>query len=75
VNAAVREAPGIKRPVAQAPPAAVPGLTAEVSNAGAPAMVTLAWSDDAGAVAAQTAALAARPPGGKFIHRRSPPSC
>jgi hypothetical protein len=57
----VREAPGNKRPIVQAPPAAVPRLTAAVSNAGAPAMVTLAWPDDAGAVVPQTAAPAARP--------------
>ncbi len=55
--------------------AAIPRLAAAVSNAGALGMVTLTWSDDAGAVVAETAALTARPFGGNFIltsdqHRR-----
>ena len=55
--------------------AAVPRLAAAVSEAGALGMVTLTWSDDAGAVVRETAALTARPFGGNFIltsdhHRR-----
>jgi NAD(P)H-dependent flavin oxidoreductase YrpB (nitropropane dioxygenase family) len=65
----------IERPIVQAPLAADPRLSAAVSNAGALAMVTLTWSDDAGAVVRQTAALTTWPLGGNFIHRRSPPSC
>jgi hypothetical protein len=46
-----------------------------VSNADALGMVTLTWSDEAGAVVRETAALTARPFGGNFIltedhHRR-----
>jgi len=47
--------------------AAIPGLAAAVSNAGALGMVTLTWSDDAGAVVRETAALTGRPFGGNFI--------
>src|SRR4051794_27248340 len=66
---------GIERPIVQAPMAAVPGLAAAVSNAGALGMVTLTWSDDAGAVVRETAGLTARPFGGNFVltedhHRR-----
>ena len=66
---------GIQHPIIQAPMAAVPQLAAAVSNAGALGMVTLTWSDDAGAVVRDTAALTARPFGGNFIltsdhHRR-----
>ena len=55
--------------------AAVPQLAAAVSNAGALGMVTLTWSDDAGAVVRETAALTARPFGGNLVltedhHRR-----
>ena len=55
--------------------AAIPGLAAAVSNADALGMVTLTWSDDAGAVIRETAALTGRPFGGNFIltsdhHRR-----
>jgi len=58
---------GIERPIVQAPMAAVPPLAAAVSNAGALGMVTLTWSDDAGAVVRETAALTGRPFGGNFI--------
>ncbi len=58
---------GIGQPIVQAPMAAVPRLAAAVSNAGALGMVTLTWSDDAGAVVRETAALTARPFGGNFI--------
>jgi nitronate monooxygenase len=66
---------GIEQPIVQAPIAAVPGLAAAVSNAGALGMVTLTWSDDAAAVVRETAALTTRPFGGNFIltsdhHRR-----
>ena len=55
--------------------AAVPRLAAAVSDAGALGMVTLTWSDDAGAVVRETAALTARPFGGNLVltedqHRR-----
>jgi hypothetical protein len=36
---------------------ALPGLAAPASNAGALAIVTLTWSDDAGAVVREAAAL------------------
>jgi nitronate monooxygenase len=58
---------GIERPIIQAPMAAVPGLAAAVSDAGALGMVTLTWSDDPGAVVGETAALTARPFGGNFV--------
>jgi nitronate monooxygenase len=66
---------GIEQPIVQAPMAAVPQLAAAVSNAGALGMVTLTWSEDAGAVVRETAALTARPFGGNLIltsdhHRR-----
>jgi NAD(P)H-dependent flavin oxidoreductase YrpB (nitropropane dioxygenase family) len=55
--------------------AAIPELAAAVSNAGALGMLTLTWSDDAGAVIRQTAALTGRPFGGNLVltedqHRR-----
>ncbi len=54
---------------------AVPELTAAVSNAGALGMLTLTWSDPAGDVVRQTAALTDRPFGGNLVltsdqHRR-----
>src|SRR6204780_2673181 len=58
---------GIERPIVQAPMAAIPGLAAAVSNAGALGMVTLTWSADAGAVVRETAALTARPFGGNLV--------
>jgi nitronate monooxygenase len=66
---------GIDHPIVQAPMAAIPGLAAAVSNAGALGMVTLTWSDDAGAVIRDTAALTERPFGGNLVltedhHRR-----
>ena len=55
--------------------AAIPALAAAVSNAGALGMLTLTWSDDAGAVVRETAALTERPFGGNLVltedqHRR-----
>jgi nitronate monooxygenase len=66
---------GIEQPIVQAPMAAIPGLAAAVSNAGALGMVTLTWSDDTGAVVRETAALTTRPFGGNLVliedhHRR-----
>ena len=66
---------GIEQPIVQAPMAAIPGLAAAVSNAGALGMVTLTWSADAGAVVRETAALTDRPFGGNLVltedhHRR-----
>jgi hypothetical protein len=58
---------GIERQVVQAPMAAIPPLAAAVSNAGALAMVTLTWSDDAGAVVRETVALTPRPSGGNLV--------
>ena len=66
---------GIDHPIVQAPMAAIPGLAAAVSNAGALGMVTLTWSADTGAVVRETAALTARPFCGNLVltedrHRR-----
>jgi len=54
---------------------AVPELAAAVSNAGALGMLTLTWSDPAGGVVRETAALTDRPFGGNLVlesdqHRR-----
>jgi len=66
---------GIEQPIVQAPMAAIPRLAAAVSNAGALGMLTLTWSEDAGAVVRETAALTTRPFGGNLVltedhHRR-----
>jgi len=66
---------GIEQPIVQAPMSDIPPLAAAVSNAGALGMVTLTWSEDAGAVVRETAALTARPFGGNLVltedqHRR-----
>jgi NAD(P)H-dependent flavin oxidoreductase YrpB (nitropropane dioxygenase family) len=66
---------GIEQPIVQAPMAAIPRLAAAVSNAGALGMLTLTWSEDAGAVVRETAALTGRPFGGNLVltedqHRR-----
>ena len=66
---------GIEQPIVQAPMVAVPELTAAVSNAGALGMLTLTWSDPAGDVVRETAALTDRPFGGNLVlesdqHRR-----
>jgi len=55
--------------------AAIPPLAAAVSNAGALGMVTLTWSDDAGALVREVAGLTERPFGGNLVltsdqHRR-----
>jgi nitronate monooxygenase len=75
VTTPVCELLGIDKPIVQAPMAAVPRLAAAVSDAGALGMVTLTWSEDAGAVIRETAALTERPFGGNFVltgdhHRR-----
>jgi NAD(P)H-dependent flavin oxidoreductase YrpB (nitropropane dioxygenase family) len=75
VSTPVCELLGIEQPIVQAPMAAIPGLAAAVSNAGALGMLTLTWSDDAGAVVRETAALTERPFGGNLVltedqHRR-----
>jgi NAD(P)H-dependent flavin oxidoreductase YrpB (nitropropane dioxygenase family) len=74
VKTPVCELLGIDQPIVQAPMAAIPGLAAAVSNAGALGMVTLTWSDPADTVR-ETAALTERPFGGNLIvnedqHRR-----
>jgi nitronate monooxygenase len=66
---------GIDQPIVQAPMAAIPGLAAAVSNAGALGMLTLTWSQDVGNDVRATAALTSRPFGGNLIltedhHRR-----
>ncbi len=58
---------GIDQPIVQAPMAAIPQLAAAVSNAGALGMLTLTWSDDAGAVVRETAGLTANPFGGNLV--------
>jgi nitronate monooxygenase len=75
VRTPVCEMLGIEHPVVQAPMAAIPELAAAVSNAGALGMVTLTWSDDAGATVRETASLTSRPFGGNLVlaedqHRR-----
>jgi len=75
VTTPVCELLGIEQPIVQAPMAAIPPLAAAVSNAGALGMLTLTWSEDAGAVVRETAALTARPFGGNLVltedhHRR-----
>jgi nitronate monooxygenase len=75
VRTAVCELLGIEQPIVQAPMVAVPALTAAVSNAGALGMLTLTWSDPAGDVVRETAALTDHPFGGNLVlssdqHRR-----
>src|SRR6202161_3178525 len=67
VGTPVCEMLGFDQPIVQAPMAAIPELAAAVSNAGALGMVTLTWSDDAGAVVRETAALTTRPFGGNLV--------
>ena len=75
MHTAVCDLLGIEQPIVQAPMVAVPELTAAVSNAGALGMLTLTWSDPAGDVVRETAALTDRPFGGNLVlesdqHRR-----
>src|ERR1700689_2955851 len=67
MSTAVCELLGIDQPIVLAPMVDIPGLGAAVSNARALGMVTLAWSDDIGAVVRKTAALTGRPFGGNFV--------
>jgi nitronate monooxygenase len=58
---------GIDHPIIEAPLAADPRLPAAVSNAGGLGSLGLSWSDDAGDVVRQTAALTDRPIVGNFV--------
>ncbi|MGA8746334.1 MAG: nitronate monooxygenase [Solirubrobacterales bacterium] len=66
---------GIEHPIVEAPMSADPALPAAVSNAGGLGSLGLSWSDDAGEVVRETAALTNRPFAGNFVltsdqHRR-----
>src|SRR5436190_2775741 len=66
---------GIEHPIVEAPMSADPRLPAAVSNAGGLGSLGLSWSDDAGDVVRETAALTDRPFAGNFAlnsdqHRR-----
>ena len=58
---------GIERPIVEAPLSAHPRLPAAVSNAGGLGSLGLSWSDDAGDVIRETAALTDRPFAGNFV--------
>jgi NAD(P)H-dependent flavin oxidoreductase YrpB (nitropropane dioxygenase family) len=58
---------GIERPIVEAPLSADPRLPAAVSNAGGLGSLGLSWSDDAGEVVRETAALTNRPFAGNFV--------
>jgi nitronate monooxygenase len=58
---------GVERPIVQAPVAADPHLPAAVSNAGGLGSLGLSWSDDAGDVVRETAALTDAPIAGNFV--------
>jgi nitronate monooxygenase len=58
---------GIERPIVLAPLSADPRLPAAVSNAGGLGSLGLSWSDDAGDVVRETAALTDRPIAGNFV--------
>jgi nitronate monooxygenase len=58
---------GIERPIVEAPLSADPRLPAAVSNAGGLGSLGLSWSDDAGDVVRETAALTDRPLAGNFV--------
>src|ERR1700710_2240963 len=58
---------GIEHPTIEAPLAADPRLPAAVSNAGGLGSLGLSWSDDAGAVVRETAALTHRTFSGNFV--------
>ncbi len=65
----------IEHPIIEAPLSADPRLPAAVSNAGGLGSLGLSWSDDAGDVVRETAALTDRPVAGNFVltsdqHRR-----
>ncbi len=58
---------GIEHPIVEAPMSADPALPAAVSNAGGLGSLGLSWSDDAGDVISETAALTDRPFAGNFV--------
>jgi nitronate monooxygenase len=58
---------GIEHPILEAPLSADPRLPAAVSNAGGLGSLGLSWSEDAGEVVRQTAALTDRPFAGNFV--------
>jgi nitronate monooxygenase len=58
---------GIDHPIVEAPLSADPRLPAAVSNAGGLGSLGLSWSDDAGDVVRETAALTDRPLAGNFV--------
>jgi nitronate monooxygenase len=58
---------GIEHPIVEAPLSADPRLPAAVSTAGGLGSLGLAWSDDAGDVVRETAALTDRPFAGNFV--------
>jgi nitronate monooxygenase len=58
---------GIEHPIVEAPLSADPRLPAAVSTAGGLGSLGLAWSDDAGDVVRDTAALTDRPFAGNFV--------
>ena len=58
---------GIELPIVEAPLSADPRLPAAVSNAGGLGSLGLSWSDDAGDVVRETAALTDRPFAGNFV--------
>jgi nitronate monooxygenase len=58
---------GIELPIVEAPLATDPRLPAAVSNAGGLGSLGLSWSDDAGEVVRETAALTDRPFAGNFV--------
>jgi nitronate monooxygenase len=66
-HTAVCELLGIERPIVEAPLSADPRLPAAVSNAGGLGSLGLSWSDDAGEVVRETAALTERPFAGNFV--------
>jgi nitronate monooxygenase len=75
IHTPVCELLGIEVPIVEAPMAADPRLPAAVSNAGGLGSLGLSWSEDAGDVVRETAALTGRPFSGNFMltsdqHRR-----
>jgi nitronate monooxygenase len=67
VTTPVCELLGIEWPIIEAPLSADPGLPAAISNAGGLGSLGLSWSDDAGQVVRDTAALTSRPFAGNFV--------
>jgi nitronate monooxygenase len=67
IHTPVCELLGIERPIVLAPLSADRRLPAAVSNAGGLGSLGLSWSDDAGDVVRETAALTDRPLAGNFV--------